>query len=84
MRPERSYISAPLFKAGVFGPDPAKIVVGPEILLKDPLVGIEQEKGRYYIHDTRRKTGVCYTAVILEEGVKVSDRCRRGKGRDRL
>ena len=29
------------------------------------------EEGRYYIHDTRRKTGVCYTAVILEEGVEV-------------
>ena len=29
------------------------------------------EDGQYYIHDKRNKTGVYYTAVILEEGVDV-------------
>ena len=29
------------------------------------------EDGQYYIHDKRNKTGVYYTAVILEEGVEV-------------
>ena len=32
------------------------------------------EDGQYYIHDKRRKTGVYYTAVILEEGVEVLKR----------
>ena len=27
--------------------------------------------GQYYIHDKRNKTGVFYTAVILEQGVEV-------------
>ena len=27
--------------------------------------------GQYYIHDKRNKTGVFYTAVILEEGVEI-------------
>ena len=30
--------------------------------------------GQYYIHDKRNKTGVYYTAVILEEGVEVLKR----------
>lgn len=30
--------------------------------------------GQYYIHDKRNKTGVFYTAVILEEGVEVLKR----------
>ena len=29
------------------------------------------QEGRYYIHDARNKTGVYYTAVILEEGVEI-------------
>lgn len=29
------------------------------------------EDGQYYIHDKRNKTGVYYTAVILEEGVEI-------------
>ena len=32
------------------------------------------EDGQYFIHDKRRKTGVYYTAVILEEGVEVLKR----------
>lgn len=32
------------------------------------------EDGQYYIHDKRNKTGVYYTAVILEEGVEVLKR----------
>ena len=28
-------------------------------------------EGQYYIHDTRNKTGVYYTAVILEQGVEI-------------
>ena len=29
------------------------------------------EEGQYYIHDKRNKTGVFYTAVILEQGVEI-------------
>ena len=29
------------------------------------------EDGQYYIHDKRNKTGVFYTAVILEQGVEI-------------
>ena len=29
------------------------------------------ENGQYYIHDKRNKTGVFYTAVILEQGVEI-------------
>lgn len=32
------------------------------------------EDGQYYIHDKRNKTGVFYTAVILEQGVEVLKR----------
>lgn len=32
------------------------------------------EDGQYYIHDKRNKTGVYYTAVILEQGVEVLKR----------
>ena len=31
----------------------------------------QASNGQYYIHDTRNKTGVYYTAVILEEGVDI-------------
>lgn len=32
---------------------------------------LQNEDGQYYIHDKRKKTGIYYTAVILEEGVEV-------------
>ena len=31
----------------------------------------QAQNGQYYIHDKRNKTGVFYTAVILEEGVEI-------------
>lgn len=31
----------------------------------------QTEDGQYYIHDTRRKTGIEYTAVILPDGVEI-------------
>lgn len=32
---------------------------------------MQNEDGQYYIHNKRRKTGIYYTAVILEEGIDV-------------
>ncbi len=47
---------------------PLETVLCPKIRTTDFQI---TEDGQYYIHDKRNKTGVFYTAVILEQGVEI-------------
>ena len=54
--------------AGSQGQLPQETTLCPKIRSTDFQI---TEDGQYYIHDKRNKTGVFYTAVILEQGVEI-------------
>ncbi len=54
--------------AGFQGQLPQETTLCPKIRSTDFQI---TEDGQYYIHDKRNKTGVFYTAVILEQGVEI-------------
>ena len=54
--------------AGSQGKLPQETTLCPKIRSTDFQI---TEDGQYYIHDKRNKTGVFYTAVILEQGVEI-------------